>query len=299
VKRKNLLWGMVGIFIFLTGCAARDDIIILANRTASLERSVYQIRDSQEENKIALTKKVDQTEKKVDSQLQPLLQNQANTSAQLEALKVQIQGLQGRIETLEHNQKKEQGNLNESVAKELKDLQARLQRLEKPPPPPNVPAAAETGIKPEKPKEAFQEPKEEPKEPKVPSKEKEPAKASPEDIFEAAQNLLQKQAYEGAKKKFEEYLKAAPKGKNIPEARFGLSESLYGMKEYEESILTFQKFIKTYPKSKQIPEALYKQALSFQSLKDSASARLLLEKIIKDYPKSGQANKARVKLKSL
>jgi tol-pal system protein YbgF len=275
----------------LAGCAARDDIIILANRTTALERNLIQVRDAQEENKNALSKKIDQTEKKVESQIQPILQNQANTSSQQEALKVQIQILQGRIEALEHNQKKDQSQLSESVTKEIKDLQARLQRLEKPPAPPTPPT--ETAAKPEKPKEVIQEPKEEQKE------TKETTKAKPEDIFEAAQGLLKKQAYEGAKKKYEEYLKIATKGKYLEEAQFGLAESLYGKKEYEEAILTYQKMIKSYPKSKYIPEALYKQALSFLNLKDTASARLLLEKIVKDFPKSNRATMAQKKLKTL
>jgi tol-pal system protein YbgF len=289
----NILIRLPGLalFLVLAGCAARDDIVILANRASTLEQNLYQVRDAQEENKSALSKKIDQTDKKAEAQLQPILQNQANTSSQQEALKVQIQILQGRIEALEYNQKKEQSHLSESIAKEMKDLQTRLLRLEKPPAPP--PPPAESVTKSEKPKEVTPEPKEEQKE------AKEAAKVTSEDIFETGQTLLKKQAYEGAKKKFEEYLKMAPKGKFLEEARFGLGEALYGTKEYEEAILTYQKLIKSYPKSKYIPEALYKQALSFLSLKDTSSARLLLEKIVKDFPKSNRAKIAQSKLKSL
>ena len=97
---------------------------------------LVQVRDSQEENKAAFSKKIDQTEKRLDSQLQPILQNQADATVQGESLRTQIETLQGRIEVLEHNQKKEQIYLSDSLAKEMKDLQARLQRLEKPAPPP-------------------------------------------------------------------------------------------------------------------------------------------------------------------
>jgi len=297
MKIINRVLGVV-LFLVLAGCAARDDIIILANRTSSLERTLSQVRDTQEENKNALSKEIAQNEKKIESQLQPILQNQANSLSQQESLRVQIQLLQGRIETLENSQKKDQVRLNESITKDLKDLQARLQRLEKPPAPPSPPVDTGTAT-PEKAKDVAQESKEGPKEAKEAGKAKEPGKTSPDETFEAAQGLLQKQAYDGAKKKFDEYLKAAPKGKYVEEARFGLAESQYGTKDYEEAILTYQKLIKAYPKSKYIPEALYKQALSFLSLKDSASARLLLEKISKDYPKSAQAKKARAKLKSL
>ncbi|MCJ7833767.1 MAG: hypothetical protein MUQ20_05240, partial [Deltaproteobacteria bacterium] len=109
----------------LAGCAAREDIIILANRTSSLERNLYQIRDSNEETTTKLSRRIEQAEKKMDSQLHPVFQNQANAGVQQEALKAQIQILQGRIESLEHHQKKEQTHLGESLSKDIKDLQAR------------------------------------------------------------------------------------------------------------------------------------------------------------------------------
>jgi len=302
----RLMW--IGLLsLVLTGCAARDDIIILANRTSTLERNLFQLRDSNEETKTAfqetksaLSRRLEQSEKKIDSQLQPVLQNQANSTIQFESLKAEIQILQGRIEVLEHSQKKERAQLTESLSKDLKDLQARLQLLEKPPPPPPPPPTPiDSGAKPEKAKEITREAKEDQKGVKEPVKEKEKTKATPEEIYEDADALLKKQAYEGAKKKFEDYLKKAPKGNNVEEARFGLAESLYGVKEYEEAILAYQKLIKSYPKSKLIPEALYKQALSFINLKDTGSARLLLEKIIKEFPKSSRAKLAHKKLKAL
>ena len=301
MKIKNRI--LVGFLLMvLSGCATREDIIILANRTSSLERTLAQVRDSQEESKAALSKRMDQTEKRLDSQFQPILQNQADSTVQVESLKTQIQTLQGRIEAQEYSQKKEQMHLSDSLAKEVKDLQVRLQRLEKPAPPPaSLPPTTPTdsGAKPEKAKEITRETKEDQKEVKEPVKEKEKTKSTPEDIYEEANGLLTKQSYEGAKKKYEEYIKIAPKGKYLEDARFGLAESLYGTKEYEEAILTYQKLIKSYPKSKHIPEALYKQALSFLSLKDTGSARLLLEKIVKDFPKSSRAKMAQKKLKSL
>jgi tol-pal system protein YbgF len=291
----RLVW--IGlIFIMLAGCATREDILILDRRTSSLERNLSQIKDANEETKTKLSRRIEQSEKKMDSQLNPVLQNQADSGVQQEALKEQIQILQGRIEALEHNQKKEQTQLSDSLSKDLKDLQARVQRLEKPSPPT---PSSEPGPKPEKGKEITRESKEESKETKEPAKEKEKAKSSPEEIYKEADALLKKQAYEGAQKKYEEYLKAAPKGKYFEEARFGLAESIYGSKDYEEAILSYQKLVKSYPKSKHIPEALYKQALSFIHLKDTGSARLLLEKIVKEYPKSSKAKPAQQKLKSL
>ncbi len=307
---------MVSLVFFLIGCAGRDDVMILDSRTASLERQLNALKESNEGMNATLSRRIEQAEKKMDSSLQPVHQNQADMTAQVEALKVKIQSLQGRIEAFEYNQKKDQNRLSESLVKELKELQARLQRLEHPPtpppPPPAVPSASappspsppsaptEAGPKPEKAKEIPRESKEDQKEIKEPAKEKEKtAKGTPEELYAEAGALFKKKAFEGAQKKYEEYLKAAPKGKYVEPARFGLAESLYAQKNYEEAILNYQKLIKGFPKSPLIPEVLYKQALSFLALKDSGSARLLLEKIIKSYPKSAQAKLAQKKLKSL
>lgn len=281
-----------GLFVFFAGCATRDDAVILDRRTTALERNHYQLRDSTEDLKAGLSRRIDQVEKKMEAVVEPVQQNQANTTAQMETLKTRIQELQGRLETMEHSQKKEQVRLSESLAKDLKDIQARLQRLEQAPAPP-----AEAAIKAEKTKEPVKEAKEEPREEKEPAKEK--AKTTPEDLYEEAKALSKKGAFDGAKKRYEEYLKAAPKGKYVEEARVGLAEALYEKKEYEEAILAYQKLIKSFPKSRHVPESLYKQALSFIQLKDTSSARLLLEKITKEFPRSNQAKLAQKKLKSL
>lgn len=285
---------LIALAGMLSACAAREDIIILANRTQALERNLYQLRDKTEENQVALNHRMEQMEKRIGSQLQPVLQNQADTTTQQEALKVQLQSLQGRIEVLEHNQKKGQVQLTEAWAKEIKELQTRLQKLEKSAEAAPPPATVEKEGKTERPKEPAKESKEEARENKEST-----AKGTTADLVDEAQALLKKQSYEGAKKKFDEYIKNNPKGKRLEEAFFGLGEALYGMKENEEAILTYQKLIKSYPKSKYLPEALYKQALAFLRLKDTSSARLLLEKIVKDYPKSPQAKQAKSKLGSL
>ena len=315
LKRFSWLVG-VSLFLFLIGCAGRDDVMILDSRASSLERQLNALRDSNEGLKATLSRRIEQAEKKMDSSLPPIHQNQADITAQIEALKTKIQTLQGRIEAFEYNQKRDQNRLSESLVKELKEFQARLQRLEHPPtpppPPPAVPSAAaspalpppseptEAGPKPEKAKEITRDAKEDQKENKEPAKEREKTtKGTPEELYGEAGALFKKKAFEGAQKKYEDYLKAAPKGKYVEPARFGLAESLYAQKDYEEAILNYQKLIKGFPKSPLIPEVLYKQALSFLALKDSGSARLLLEKIIKSYPKSAQAKLAQKKLKSL
>jgi tol-pal system protein YbgF len=306
---KSYRFVLIALVLFLSGCATREDAIILDNRTASLERKISYMSNSNEDQMSNLSQRVEKMEKKLEATVQPMQQIQANSTTQIEALKTQIQDLRGRVEAMEYRVNKEQNRFSETMTHDLKDLQARLQRVEKltlpstPPTPAGgtqgTPPPGEGVSKPEKAKEPGTAPKEEQKEVKETPKEKGKPKATPESSFAEAGALLKKQDYDGAQEKYEEYLKSSPKGKNVEEARFGLAECLYGKKDYEEAILSYQKLIKSFPKSKFIPEALYKQALSFINLKDTSSAKLLLGKIIKDYPKSSQANLAKKKLKSL
>lgn len=296
--KKHSWFFIFPLILILFGCASRDDVIILDNRISSLQHQILLQKDSVDGMQNSVSRRIEQTEKKVELSMQPVHQNQANTITQIETLKTQIEGLQGRLETLEYNQKKELTKQGDVWSKDLKELLIRLQKLEQQPsgaPSPQV----DQGNKPEKTKEMPLNSKEELKGSKETVKEKEKGKVVAEEVYEEALAMLKKQAFEGAQKKFEEYLKMDTKGKYVEDARFGLAESLYWSKNYEEAVLSYQKLIKSFPKSKQIPEALYKQALSFISLKDPGSARLLLEKIVKSYPKSIQAKAAQKKIKSL
>jgi tol-pal system protein YbgF len=288
---------------FLIGCATREDAVTLDNRAYSLEDQISNLGESNAEFKASLSKQITEAEKKMDSALQPIHQAQAQNTAQIEALKTQIQNLQGRIENLQYTQKKEQNQFRVTLLNELKEIRARLNRLKQPPSssPPTPASSPQPGwaeAKPEKAKETTPNPQMDHKEIKEPAEEKEKPKATPEEIFSEAEVMLKKKVFTEARQKYEEYLKMAPKGKNVEEARFGLSESLFEVKDYEEAILSYQKLIKSFPKSKYVPAALYKQALSFLALEDSDSAKLLLEEIIKRYPRSSQAHLAREKLKS-
>lgn len=293
---KTVRYALVGLWmlVLMGGCASREDTIVLENRLYTQQRQTQQFKEELGLLKNQLNTRADQIEKKMESGRQPLLENQASSLNEIETLKSRLQVVQGRLEALEYSQKKETNARTtlDSLTKDLKEVQQRLQRLEQSASS-GVVAAAEAA-KAEQSKETVKEPKVERKE------EKEKARpASPEDLFEEAGEAYKQKHFEEARKKFDEYLKQSPKGKNREEAFFKMAESLYELKTYEESILVYQKLIKANPKGRLVPGALYKQALSFLQLKDSGSAKLLLEKIVKEYPKSEQAQTARKKLKTL
>jgi TolA-binding protein len=189
---KNFRRILIGLVLAsgVWGCAARDDVIVLDNRLYTLQRQIQQVRDDTEGMKKQLTSRTEQLEKKIDSAQQPLLENQASSLNELEGIKGRLQTLQGRMESLEFSQKKDTAPRAalETLSKELKELQARVQRLEQPGAPP---------AKAEKTAEPAKESKEDRTEEKGAEKAKPP---SGEELFQQGRTAQKRRIMKRLKK---------------------------------------------------------------------------------------------------
>jgi tol-pal system protein YbgF len=119
------------------------------------------------------------------------------------------------------------------------------------------------------------------------------------DLYKDAYETYQKGDLEGARKKFEIFLKQYPNTELSGNAQFWIGETYYQKKDFERAILEYEKVITKYPESGKIPAALFKQALAFMELGDKTNARNLLRKVIERYPHSEQAEMARKKLETI
>ena len=143
----------------------------------------------------------------------------------------------------------------------------------------------------------------------VESEKSRPAKeASPEakglsagmgDMYKDAYETFQKGDYEGARKKFEAFLKQYPNTELSGNAQFWIAETYYQKKDFERAILEYEKTVTKYPEGSKISAALFKQALSFLELGDKTNARNLLKRVIEKFPHSDQAEMAKKKLEAL
>lgn len=104
--------------------------------------------------------------------------------------------------------------------------------------------------------------------------------------------------YEVAREKFKEFLSKYPKSDNADNAQFWIGEIYYSEKFYAEAIMEYQKVIENYPDGNKVPASLLKQGLSFSNLGEEANARTFLEEVVKKYPSSSQAATARKKLET-
>jgi tol-pal system protein YbgF len=119
------------------------------------------------------------------------------------------------------------------------------------------------------------------------------------DLYKASYETFQKGDFEGARKKFEAFLKQYPNTELTGNAQFWIGETYYQKKDFERAILEYEKVITKYPESSKIPAALFKQALSFLELGDKTNARNLLRKVIERYAHSEQAELAKKKFETI
>jgi len=119
------------------------------------------------------------------------------------------------------------------------------------------------------------------------------------DLYKDAYETYQKGDLEGARRKFEAFLKQYPNTELSDNAQFWIGETYYLKKDFEKAILEYEKAIAKYPEGDKIPAALFKQALAFQELGDKTNARNLLKRVIERYPQSDQAEMAKKKLETI
>jgi tol-pal system protein YbgF len=119
------------------------------------------------------------------------------------------------------------------------------------------------------------------------------------DLYKEAYETLHRGDLEGARRKFEGFLKQYPNTELSDNTQFWIGETYYQKKDFERAILEYEKAIVKYPEGDKIPAALFKQALAFQELGDKTNARNLFKRVIEKYPHSEQAEMAKKKLETI
>ena len=119
------------------------------------------------------------------------------------------------------------------------------------------------------------------------------------DLYKDAYETFQKGELEGARKKFETFLKQYPNIELSDNAQFWIGETYFLKKDFEKAILEYEKVIVKYPEGDKIPSALLKQALAFLELGDKVNARNLFKRVVERYPNSDQAEIAKKKLEGI
>ena len=133
-----------------------------------------------------------------------------------------------------------------------------------------------------------------------PAEMKEPFPVTgPGDLYKDAYQAFQKGDLEGARKKFEAFLKQYPSTGLSDNAHFWIGETYFLQRDYERAILEYEKTIVKDPEGDKVSAALFKQALAFFELGDKTNAKNLFQRVIDRFPDSREAEMARRRLEGI
>jgi tol-pal system protein YbgF len=124
-------------------------------------------------------------------------------------------------------------------------------------------------------------------------------KLSDADLYTSSKQAFDQGDFEAARKGFHKIITDFPTSEHADNAQFWIGEIYYREKWYEKAILEYQKVIENYPKGNKVPASLLKQGFAFLSLGDKANARLILKELAKKYPDTNEGKIAVQKLKEI
>ena len=302
-------WIILAIGVFLLGCASVRDVRMLDMEIDKLHSEMNALRSQDKSSGGKLSSDVSALRNENKS-LQNKISALSDENQKLKAeLLSRIENLQSEVRTLSagveeykdylRKPSKELGLVKEDVDVRLKALEEKRKNLEE------KNKAQEEKIREMegrlkgmegKPKQVEPEKSSSAKE--VPSESK-GLSAGMGDLYKNAYETFQKKDYEGARRKFEAFLKQYPNSELSGNAQFWIGEIYYQKKDFEKAILEYEKAIAKYPESSKVPVALYKQALAFLELGDKTNTRNLLKRVIERFPNSEQAQMAKKKLETM
>ena len=300
-------WIILFIVVFLWGCATRRDVVILdreTNRLQSQVSSQQKERESFQRDMEKLQKDFKALQAQVTGESK---KGQADLLLRLENLQTEVRTLETGIEeykNLLRKPSKEIDQLRENIVLRTKALEDNEKmRQEKDKALEEKFKGIEERLKGLEGKISQLASKQLEIEGSIPGKEVsvdvKGVSTRAGDLYKDAYGTLQKGDGEGARKKFEAFLKQYPNTELSDNAQFWIGETYYLKKDYEKAILEYEKAITKYPEGDKVPAALYKQALAFLELGDKTNARNLLKKVIERYPSSDQAQIAKKKLETI
>jgi tol-pal system protein YbgF len=273
---KTTLPILFALLFLVTGCAIQQDIIVLENRIAYLERKNRELEQELEKDLDALGRTREDSEKNLRAQY-------AGVNANLETIQQDFRLLNGRIEEVEYliNRKvtsyeagsQEQKTRLDEISVSLAKLEQRIAQMEQ--------YLSIEGKKRPSTADGGQPP---------------PAQTDLQ-LYSSGRQAYDKGELDKARQIFQSLIQKYPQSETVDNAQFWIGESYYREEWYERAILEYQTVIEKYPKGNKVPAAMLKQGLALLKIGEKSSARLILQELVKKYPKASEADIARKKMK--
>ena len=225
-----------------------------------------------------------------------LQQNVMQAGQGLDHVQAEIGRLQGRVEEIEHQRKKDMSGFSSARDNEQKGTEKAIQEL----------SAKVTALQ-EAQNTLFEEVKKlhedalaersRPAPTASPSKKKGNQGAVAPGNFDSALAAYKAQDYGSATAGFRGYLEASPKAKRALDARYYLADSLFKQKQYEQAAAEFGTVHDKSPTSFYGRRSALRLAQSFKQMGNTKDAKAFAELLVQESPNSEEAKTARKMIK--
>jgi tol-pal system protein YbgF len=193
-----------------------------------------------------------------------MLDMQANSSARLDSMTTQVQGVSDNLQEVLARM----GKLNQQITDTQTAIQGIDAKLAAAPPPPAAAAA--------------------------------PAPPPSADVlYSNGLRDFNGKKYDLASQEFQDYLKYYANTDLASNAQFYLGEISFAQEQYEQALDAYTKVVDNYPKSFKLAAARWKKSLALIETGNKPAAIRELRNVVRLFPGSEEAGRARAKLKEL
>ncbi len=269
-----MLAGAAGAVLLAPGRAGAVDreVIQLLQMVTQLTQSQQALQTTVTQNaaveKTLIEQSLDSVNKltlTMGSLQKSMLDMQANSSARLDSMTTQIQGVSDNLQELLARM----GKLNQQITDAqtaIQAIDAKLAAASAPAPAP-APAAAP-----------------------VPSADL---------LYSNGLRDFNSKRYDLATQEFQDYLKYYADTDLASNAQFYLGEIAFAQQQYPQALDAYTKVVENYPKSFKLAAARWKRSLALIQMGDKTAAIRELRNVVRLFPGSEEAGRARAKLKEL
>lgn len=249
------------LFFSLAACATQGDLRSARQDIEEMKSRVIQSEKNIAAVKVQAKEIAEQSSGEVLKTLENLRKGSADMQANLDALRVDVQVLNGKVEDLGLAAKKPYDDislLKEDTSKSVASMDARIKKLD----------AEMTQLTARL--AALAKSMEQP--------------PTPENSYKVAFDAYKIGETAKARDLFNRFTEQFPESKLAANARYWVGETYYLEKNYEQAVLEFQRVIKEHPGKEKVPAAMLKQGLAFKELGDTKSARFVIKELIEKFP---------------
>jgi len=264
------------LFLCLAACATKGELNSVLQDMEEMKTRLIQSEKNISAVKVQAKEIAEQSSGETLKTIEGLRKGNADLQANLDAMRVDVQVINGKVDDLGLAAKKPLDDislLKEDTSKSVASMEERLKKLDAEMAQVNAKLAALA-------KSLEQQ-------------------ATPESTYKQAFDAYKNGEIAKARDLFNKFSEQFPDNKLAANARYWIGETYYIEKNYEQAALEFQRVIKEYPGKEKVPAAMLKQGLAFRELGDTKSTKFILKELIEKFPLADEVPAAKEVLQKL